>query len=86
MTNEPAPSDVVPPKGITADVIRALDSAQHHPVTITFPGDVLTDPNGLPVGMTEPRTVSATLTARVSRDDLTRNGLTPTEVPNVHTD
>lgn len=55
---EPVPPDVVPRRGIAADTIRLLDSAHHHPISITVPGDVLTDPDGVPLGMTEPRTVT----------------------------
>lgn len=80
---DPVPPDVVARTGITADVIRLLDAAQHQPVTVTIPGEVLTDPDGVPVGMTEPRTVTGTLTARVARQDLTDTGLTEQEVPNV---
>lgn len=80
---EPVPPDVVPRQGVTADTIRALDSAQYQTVSITVPGDVLTDPDGLPVGMTEPRTVTGTLTARISGADIDRNGLTREEVPHV---
>lgn len=88
MTDEPVmpgpvPPDIVPRNPVTAAAIRLLDTAQHQPVTITIPGDVLTDPEGVPVGMTEPRTVTGLLAARVARADITRTGLTEEEVPNV---
>lgn len=83
MTDEPVPPDVLPPKGMTADTIRALNRAQHQTISITVPGDVLTDPEGLPVGMTEPRTVTGTLAARISGADIDRSGLTREDVPNV---
>lgn len=87
--NEPEvhlpPEDVVPQTGVTATVVRQLDAelAATRQLTITFPGDVLCDPLGVPIGVEPATTVTATGNVRISRTELNQTGLTQEEIPNV---
>lgn len=77
------PEDVVPKSGLSASALRLLDSAHHTPITVHFPGEVICDVDGIPAGVEESTTVTATATVRISRAELNRSQLNPEEVPHV---
>lgn len=83
--NEPhvhvPPEDVVPKSGLSADVVRLLDTDQ--PITVHFPGDVLCDLDGIPAGVEPSHTVTGTATVRISRAELDASGLTESEITHV---
>lgn len=80
----PPPEDVVPRRGLDADTIQMLDAAQGQQIEITIPGNVLTDPDGVPIGVEAPTVATGSLAGvTIARADLAATGLTPQEVPNV---
>ena len=79
------PADVVPGEGPTrADYLR-WNGATGKPSTGTRPGEVLLDPDGIPIGV-GPSTEQTVIFGgvAVTRSELARVDLTPEDVPNLH--
>jgi hypothetical protein len=55
------PADVVPRCEVTPVVAELLAGAVGTQVEVHFPGEVIEDPDGIPIGVTEQQTVNATL-------------------------
>lgn len=82
-TNRP-PVDIEPRKPLTREDILDLDAAAGTTTTIRHPGQMILDPDGLPVGMTASHTTHDTIAPPILRRTvLDQAGLTPEEVPNV---
>lgn len=78
------PEDIVP-RGLTREALERLNDLTGTEVTYTEPGEVITDPDGLPIGVGPSRTTSATVAAPViTRAEADRLGITPEEFPNIH--
>ena len=82
---ESVPADVVPSSGLTReDLLRQNDAAGTW-VAVTTPGELLFDPDGMPIGVGEAETVPTNVgSTTVTRAQLEQLGLTEQEVPNVH--
>lgn len=79
-----APADVVRGPGLTRDALLGLDLLAANKAIITWPGEVLTDPDGLPIAVGESRTEEATVAGVVvSRRELESAGLTEADVPHL---
>ncbi len=76
------PPDVVPRTGLTPDVLRLMDASEGQ-LTITFPGEVIEDIDGVPNGVGPSTTVTAASTVRISRAELESTGLPEKEIKNV---
>jgi hypothetical protein len=82
--NRPPP-DRVPPPGITLDLLRRLDDMVGRAVTVAEPGEVLTDPDGLPIGVGPNRQTVATMgRATFLLAELRALGGDPSDYPNLH--
>lgn len=65
MIDPEAPQDIVRPTGITDEVRSHLQRAHHKPITITIPGEIITDANGVPIGVEPSITVTGTAAIRL---------------------
>ena len=87
MTDNPfrkPPKDVVPPAPLTREQLLRVNDAVGTAVHVSEPGEVLTDTDGVPIGVGPTVTSSATLGSwPVYRDQLDAAGLTPDDVPNL---
>lgn len=73
---DPAPRDVVPGDGLTVQALDRMNAAVGKAGTGTVPGQVVCDPDGLPIGVGPSRTVTGEIgPAVVSSTDLDRLGL-----------
>lgn len=78
------PTDVVPPAPRTREQILRMNDAVGTAVHVSEPGEILTDTDGMPIGVGPTTTSSATLGSwPVYRDQLDAAGLTPEDVPNL---
>lgn len=78
---DPPPRDTVPPTSITLDDLQRMNDMVGKPVTVTIPGKVITDVDGVPIGVTESRTEPGGMfVAIVSRREIAALGLTPEDV------
>lgn len=81
---DPAPRDVVPRPGLTRETVLAFNEAAGKPVSVTEPGEVVEDVDGIPSHVGAPTETSAFLgRLTITRSQLADLGLTPEEVPNV---
>ena len=85
---EAVPSDVVPVTKATPAEMRAhylhMNEIAGTWVEFTTPGEVILDPDGMPIGVGESRTELAYHGGVVvTRAELEATGLTPEDVPNV---
>lgn len=83
--DEQTPRDVVPPTGLTRADLERQSAMYGKSVEGTVPGDVITDPDGNPIGVTESRTVSAIYGGTaISQAEADRLGITPGELPGIY--
>lgn len=74
---EDVPADIVPGAGLTLEGLRDLNAAAETYGTVTHPGDVILDADGVPVGVEESTTEEVYRGAAViHKNDLDRLGLT----------
>lgn len=80
-----APADVVPPSPSTREQILQWNDQIGATVTISVPGQMISDLDGLPAGMTPSEVYTVPLPGRlqVFRDQLDAAGLTEDDVPNL---
>lgn len=64
MNDSDAPKDVVPRRDPDPAVIERLRKAHGETVTVTVPGEVILDVDGIPAGVTESTTHAAHLTSK----------------------
>lgn len=82
--HESPPPDVVPRRGLTLETLAALDRMAGRTVTVTEPGEILLDPDGIPCGVGASTTTSALMArACVSRAELESLGGNPADYPNI---
>lgn len=82
---DPPPRDIVPGPGLTRDDVLRMNAMTGKPVTATYPGDVITDVDGIPIGVQPSRTEEITFGGvALTRRQLADLDLTPEDVPNVH--
>lgn len=67
--HEPPPPDVVPPSAVTPEVARLLRENVGETITVTFPGDVIEDVDGIPTAVAPPQTYTAILASLQLADD-----------------
>lgn len=84
MNPEEHPRDVIGPHALTLETLRALDSMAGSEVTVTEPGEVITDVDGIPIAVGPNLAVPATFTGAVfTRAELDRLGGKPEDFPNI---
>lgn len=84
MTCRPPP-DLVPPAPLTRADVLALDALVGQTVTLTEPGAVTTDLDGVPAGVGPARTSRVMLgAAAITRADADRLGITEEDLNHVH--
>lgn len=57
-TGNRPPADVVASTGLTREDLERQSANYGKPVTGTIPGEVITDPDGIPIAVTQSRTVT----------------------------
>ncbi|WML63204.1 hypothetical protein [Rhodococcus sp. AH-ZY2] len=78
------PRDVVPGSGLTREDVLRMDAMTGRAVTATYPGQVLTDLDGVPIGVEPSRTEQITFGGvALTLRQLAELDLTPEDVPNV---
>lgn len=78
-----APRDVVPPTGMTRESLKRQNDAVNTEVTITTPGEVILDNDGIPNGVGPSTTTTGALGGIVITDtDQRRLGITEHELAN----
>lgn len=85
---EPAPKDTIRGPGLTREALKRMNDATDSVVTVTEPGEVIFDADGIPNGVAPSRTTQAFMGgAIITQGDANRLGLSPdemaTEYPNV---
>lgn len=82
--SDAAPRDVVPSEGLTLDDIRRADQLMNTQVTGTIPGEVVTDVDGVPIGVGPSQTVTSEFGGMViSQADVDRLGINPDDHPSI---
>ena len=86
MTDHRPPRDVIPPPPPSREDILRWNAAMAAGTTmnISEPGEILTDPDGVPIGVGPSSTTRETIGCMpVYRDQLAAAGLTEDDVPNL---
>lgn len=84
-TTAQPPRDVVPTAGLTREDLERQSANYMQPVEGTIPGEVITDPDGVPIGVIESRTVHAIFAGTaITTTEARRLGIAPGELPGVH--
>ncbi|CQD20028.1 hypothetical protein BN970_04599 [Mycolicibacterium conceptionense] len=84
-----APRDVVPSTGLTREDLERQSAAyvrseQGQPSTGTIPGEILLDPDGMPVGVGPSRTVTASFGGTfITAAQAEQFGIAPDELPGI---
>jgi len=77
------PEDIVPRAGLTLETLRRLNDTAGQPLTLTEPGEVLLDPDGLPIGVGPSTTSTVTMSGVFPRAQLDQLGGDPDDFPNL---
>lgn len=81
---DPPPADVVPRPPLTLGTLRRLNDLAGQHVTVTTPGQVIEDADGIPIGVEPSATTEATMAGAVfTRAELDRLGGHPDNFPNL---
>jgi hypothetical protein len=81
---ERPPADIVPTAGLTREALERQSAAYGKPCTGTIPGEILTDPDGYPLGVAESRSVSGIFGGvGITATEAERLGIKPGELPGV---
>ncbi len=84
MTDHRPPRDVVPPPPPSREDILRWNDIVGTTMNIREPGEILTDPDGVPIGVGPTSTTRDTIGSMpVYRDQLAAAGLTEDDVPNL---
>lgn len=83
-TAERTPPDIVPTPGLTREALERQSAAAGKPCSGTIPGKVICDPNGIPIGVEESRTVTGIFGGTVITEaEAERLGIEPGELPGI---
>ncbi|BBZ63422.1 hypothetical protein [Mycolicibacterium monacense] len=83
-TAERTPQDVVPTPGLTREALERQSAAAGKPCSGTIPGKVICDPDGIPIGVEEARTVTGIFGGTVITEaEAERLGIAPGELPGI---
>ncbi|KUI37595.1 hypothetical protein AU195_18275 [Mycobacterium sp. IS-1496] len=81
---ERPPQDIVPTPGLTRKALERQSAATGKPCTGTIPGKVICDPDGIPIGVEESRTVTGIFGGTVITEaEAERLGIAPDELPGI---
>lgn len=84
MFENQAPKDIVPVGELTIETVRLLDEYAGRTVQVVTPGEILTDPDGIPIGVGPMTRDTVTLAgAVITQREADRLGIDPSEFPNI---
>jgi hypothetical protein len=79
------PPDVVRPRGLTVEALHRMNASADADAVVTVSGEILTDPDGVPVGVgPSVKTTAVCSGITVSRRELDRLGVTEDQFPNIN--